>query len=251
MATSIWSWNANSVSHSLSLIERVRQDISRFQDGRHIPPDTLEYILLCIELASRELIVLGLNDQLSESQKEALRTLQQCLSITQELETLNRLTESSPVSSRNLSVDCSGVGRPSYQIPEDTLEILLENRFTVPQISKMFGVSVSTIRRRMSLHGLFVRRYYSSVSDSDLDALVKDIQHQYPMCGNRQMQGHLISKGYRVQQSRLRVTQRRIDPAGTALRRLRVLNRRHYSVPAPLSLYHIDGNHKLIRYLYM
>ncbi len=67
------------------------------------------------------------------------------------------------------------------------------------------------------------------------------------MCGNRQMQGHLLSRGYRVQQVRIRESQRRIDPEGCMIRRLHVLNRRRYSVPAPLSLYHIDGNHKLMR----
>lgn len=41
-----------------------------------------------------------------------------------------------------------------------------------------------------------------------------------------------------------------MDPDGTALRALanRTLRRRTYSVPAPNSMWHIDGNHKLIRY---
>lgn len=39
---------------------------------------------------------------------------------------------------------------------------------------------------------------------------------------------------------------RRVDPSG-AIIRLNVLNRRQYRVPAPRSLYHIDGHHKLIR----
>ncbi len=50
-----------------------------------------------------------------------------------------------------------------------------------------------------------------------------------------------------MQQVRIRESQRRIDPEGCMIRRLHVLNRRRYSVPAPLSLYHIDGNHKLMR----
>ena len=62
------------------------------------------------------------------------------------------------------------------------------------------------------------------------------------------MQGHLLSRGYRVQQNRIRESQRRVDPEGAIIRRLHVLNRREYSVPSPRSLYHIDGHHKLIRY---
>ena len=61
------------------------------------------------------------------------------------------------------------------------------------------------------------------------------------------MHGRLLRKGYRIQQARIRDSQRSIDSSGTALHRLRVLNRRHYSVLSPLSLYHIDGLHKLIR----
>jgi hypothetical protein len=41
-----------------------------------------------------------------------------------------------------------------------------------------------------------------------------------------------------------------VDPQGTLLRALEmnVIHRRVYSVPSPLALWHIDGNHKLIRY---
>ncbi len=45
-----------------------------------------------------------------------------------------------------------------------------------------------------------------------------------------------------------RVVSERCNPNGSNVRRLRVLNRREYSVPAPRSLYHVDGHHKLIRY---
>ncbi|XP_048064108.1 uncharacterized protein LOC125278820 [Megalobrama amblycephala] len=42
---------------------------------------------------------------------------------------------------------------------------------------------------------------------------------------------------------------RRVDPEGMELRRLhlKTSRRRRYSVPAPNSVWHIDGNHKLIR----
>ena len=35
------------------------------------------------------------------------------------------------------------------------------------------------------------------------------------------------------------------------MRRLSTINRRVYQVPGPKSLYHIDGNHKLIRYVHV
>ena len=43
---------------------------------------------------------------------------------------------------------------------------------------------------------------------------------------------------------------RRVNPDGVLLRalELRAVRRRRYQVRGPLSLWHIDGNHKLIRY---
>ncbi|KAJ8015879.1 hypothetical protein DPEC_G00001110 [Dallia pectoralis] len=54
----------------------------------------------------------------------------------------------------------------------------------------------------------------------------------------------------RLQQNRIRGALRAVDPTGTVLRGLEVntIPRRPYSVPAPLSLWHIDGNHKLTRW---
>ena len=62
------------------------------------------------------------------------------------------------------------------------------------------------------------------------------------------MSDHLQSRGIRVQQHRIRESMRQIDPEGTIVRRLHTIQRRHYAVAAPQSLYHVDGNHKLIRY---
>ena len=140
-------------------------------------------------------------------------------------------------------------GRPKIHIPRSQLVNLLNYKFTVPQIAEFCGTSVRTIRRRMSEYDLYVRNRYSNVSDSELDCIVKDIQHMFPTCGNQQMLGHLASRGIIVQQSRVRESQRRVDPVGSAMRKLTILNRRKYCVNGPLALWHIDGNHKLIRYM--
>uniref|UniRef100_A0A1X7U1E1 Integrase core domain-containing protein n=1 Tax=Amphimedon queenslandica TaxID=400682 RepID=A0A1X7U1E1_AMPQE len=75
------------------------------------------------------------------------------------------------------------------------------------------------------------------------------VQKNHPMCGNRQMQGHLFTLRLRVQQSRVRKSQRLVNPHGSIICQLHTINRRNYKVMAPRSLYHIDGNHKLIRIL--
>lgn len=109
----------------------------------------------------------------------------------------------------------------------------------------MLGVSVSTVQWRMGEFDLSVSATYATLTDNELDSLVSDIQHHFPMCGNHQMEGQLLAWGFRIQQHRIREAQRRVDPEGSILRRLNALQRRVYKVAAPLSLWHIDGNHKL------
>ena len=144
-------------------------------------------------------------------------------------------------------VESGSVGRPRFNIPRSQLVYLVENRFTVPQIASIIGVSVRTIFRRMEEYGISISTQYSEITDDELNEVTREIQSAFPMCGNRQMQGHLLSRGLRVQQTRIRDSQRRIDPHGTLVRHLHGIQRRQYKVQAPRSLYHIDGNHKLIR----
>lgn len=99
----------------------------------------------------------------------------------------------------------------------------------------------------MSEYGLSIQDMFSDLTDRELDEIVSDIHHEFPMCGNRQMIGHLQARGIRIQQHRVRESMRRVDPEGTVARRLHTICRRRYAVAAPRSLYHIDGNHKLIR----
>ena len=88
------------------------------------------------------------------------------------------------------------LGRPSIQIPCEQLSYLIDSGFTVPQIADVVGVSVRTIYQRMTEFGLSICAQYSDPSDDQLDSLISDIKMQFPMCGNRQVQGYLCSKGY-------------------------------------------------------
>ena len=99
-------------------------------------------------------------------------------------------------------------GRPRFDVPRNQLACLLEVRFTVPQIADILGVSVRTVRRRMAEYDLSVHILYSQLSDQQLDGIVREVQNQFPTCGNRQMQGHVAARGVRVQQRRVREAQR-------------------------------------------
>ena len=69
------------------------------------------------------------------------------------------------------------------------------------------GVSVSTIRRRMSDYNLSIRSTYYPITDEQLDQLIAGVQQQFPNWGNRQMYGYLLNRGMRVQFHRVRESQ--------------------------------------------
>ena len=62
------------------------------------------------------------------------------------------------------------------------------------------------------------------------------------------MSSHLQIRGHRVQQSRVRESMRRVDPIGVVYRWSQTIHRRAYHVSCPNALWHIDGNHALIRW---
>ena len=139
-------------------------------------------------------------------------------------------------------------GRPFICISCEQLEYLIDLNFTAVSIAGILGVSRSTVYRRFKDYGLSIRNKYSSISDEMLDEIVQKILQQYPDCGQKMMSGHLKERGIVVQQMRVRDSMRRTDPQGTNLRKRFTLYRRQYNVNSPLELWHLDGNHKLIRY---
>ena len=70
------------------------------------------------------------------------------------------------------------------------------------------------------------------------------------MLGARVITGLFRARDIHMQRTRIRQSMRRVDPEGVLLRALEmnIIRRRHYSVAGPLSLWHIDGSHKLIWY---
>ena len=138
-------------------------------------------------------------------------------------------------------------GRPSYAVSEEQLLSLFDIGFSATHIASMVGVSVRTIRRRMDDIGLQVSDLYSTLSDNELDIIINEILIQFPNTGYRMMAGHLKRRGVRVQQYRIRESLHRLSPASIATRWSTSITRRVYSVRAPLSLWHIDGCHKMIR----
>ena len=123
----------------------------------------------------------------------------------------------------------------------------LEHGFSGQQVANMLGVPLSTVQRRMREYGLSIRQTYSQISKVELNRLVHDCISEFPNAGYGMVGGWLRHNGYRVQEARVRASVREVDPVGVANRWLRSINRRVYNVASPQALWHLDGNHKLIR----
>jgi DNA-directed RNA polymerase specialized sigma54-like protein len=138
-------------------------------------------------------------------------------------------------------------GRPSFDISGEQLNYFLNHQFSVKDIACALGVSQSTIFRRMCDNGLQIRQNTNLMSDEELDEKITEVLQEFPNAGYRRVMSQLVVKGLRPSQMRVRESMQRVNPQGVALRWLRLTPRRQYRVSGPLALWHIDGNHKLIR----
>lgn len=140
-------------------------------------------------------------------------------------------------------------GRPRIIICTEQLVHLLEIGLSVNTIAKLWGVSRSTLFRRMTENNLSISTFYCKCTDAELDILVAEIKNRMPHAGYRLVKGTLKAQGHNVGWDRVKASMHRVDSFGTLSRmtQLGCVVRRTYSVPSPKYLVHIDTNHKLIR----
>ena len=114
----------------------------------------------------------------------------------------------------------------------------------------MLQISLRTLPRRMSEYGITQKMFQSTITELESDDKVREIVRYFPKIGYRRL-GELERQSIRITRSKARISLQRIDPVGVTERWLQgPVSRRKYSVKGPLSLWHIDGNHKLIRYVF-
>ena len=142
-------------------------------------------------------------------------------------------------------------GRLRYNISRKQLEFLAQKRFSSAEIAVLLGVGKRTVERQLEEFHLSIRATYSDMSNEELDAEITSILRNFPNTGYKCMTGLLLFRNVRIQQQRIREVMRRVNPKGTLLRalELNIVQRRKYQVRSPLALWHIDGNHKLVRYV--
>ena len=153
----------------------------------------------------------------------------------------------SPFGLQKPGYDHGEAGPPAFEIPQSVLEYFLEEGFPIVEIARLMSVSESTIYRRMRCYGLS-KMEFSNISDEDLDRHVDDITREFPNCGEVLLKQLLSGRGIKVARATLRDSVNRVDRNGVQSRKKGRLHRRVYNVRAPNSLWHVDTNHKLIRW---
>ncbi|CAG8578640.1 2723_t:CDS:1 [Paraglomus occultum] len=164
---------------------------------------------------------------------------------------VNRLNSSS-TSSRNRLIQYESTGgRRRVVIPVLITRNLREEGLSWSNIANLFGISDRTLRRRRNELNIPDDFTYSNVTDAELDNIVRQIKGENPFAGQILVMGGLRSRGLRVHRQRVRESLHRVDPFGTAMRLQNLIPRRRYSVAGPNALWHIDGNHKLIKWKFV
>jgi hypothetical protein len=89
---------------------------------------------------------------------------------------------------------------------------------------------------------------FSDISDDVLFLEVGKTVKEFPFCGENMVMQLLKQRGFRVQRWRLRDALYTLYETGIHERKKGGLQRRVYNVKGPNPLWHIDTNHKLIRW---
>ncbi|KAF7346893.1 hypothetical protein MVEN_01441500 [Mycena venus] len=160
-------------------------------------------------------------------------------------------------------------GRPCIEIDPEFLAQAIQLRGPA-HLASVFRCSACTVRRRLLHHDLSepgqhvyndtpqadgtIARSYTSTSrpvstltDSELDALLTSILEVFPDFSRRMLMGRLKSAGHHVPRDRITASYLRVH--GTPGRfGVRSIHRKPYKAAGANSLWHHDGQHGLIRF---
>lgn len=117
--------------------------------------------------------------------------------------------------------------------------------FSLTKIAELLEVSRRTLYRRLCGSSLVG---YTDITSHELDCVIDSYKQNHPNDGEVMIIGHLRASQLQVPRSEVRSAIHRVDSLGVGTRRSTTIRRRVYEVEAPNSVWHIDGNHKLIRW---
>ena len=112
------------------------------------------------------------------------------------------------------------------------------------------GVSRHLVYNAISDYGIDHERFTGHSLD-EIERAVTATKQRHPNAGEVMVQGHLAAAGIHVQRHKIRSAIHTVDPEGVQERKKKPIRRRTYSVPSPNYVWHIDGNHKLVRWRFV
>ena len=144
-------------------------------------------------------------------------------------------------------------GQPKLEVSKEQIQFLCELHFPWVRIAELLGISTKTLSRRQQEFQIDDEEEmnWSSAGNGELREIMQEILSVTPGIGQTRMLGALHSRGIRVQRWKVREMMRELDPVGTALRWRGTICRRKYNLRCPNALWHIDGNHKMIRWRFV
>nr|XP_018901411.1 PREDICTED: uncharacterized protein LOC109033301 [Bemisia tabaci] len=139
-------------------------------------------------------------------------------------------------------------GRPRIDIPAPQVNALRQCGATWTRIAKVFNVSRRTLTNRLQDNHIEDPRTSHVMSDEELFVAITAIKREFPSAGLRYVWGALKAQHLYVPRRLVQSHLRAIDPIGVLSRRRIRLRRRQYKVKGANSLWHIDGNEKIVNW---
>lgn len=140
-------------------------------------------------------------------------------------------------------------GRPEKKLQKERLENLLRLKLPISRIADELQVSRPSVYKAIKELNINVAKF-TNISENGIQEAVASVKARHPNAGEIMMQGHLSAQGIHVQRNRVRKAVHDLDPSVSARKRP-AIRRRVYSVPCPNYIWHIDGNHKMIRWRFV
>ena len=185
----------------------------------------LERLSICVRIVNA--IKTQVEEEVGEDSSHTLFRIYQLLSdIVSRLKTLRRqwAEQLDNLASRlnfryqaPTTLGIATLGRPKFDITRAQLDYLHSLSFSWTEIAHLLGVSRMTVYRRRVEYGL-MEESSRTLTDNDLDEILRELRVELPELGETMAAGHLRSLGYRVPRQQLREGLRRIDPLSAALR---------------------------------
>lgn len=137
-------------------------------------------------------------------------------------------------------------GRPRKVVSEAFLKEAFKpgRNISVSKLASSLSVHKNTLKNYMRRYKIG-RQPFSTISNSSLDAIVKQYKDARPNTGIRYLRGYLFQQGMRVQRERIVASLSRVDNVAKVVLRNKVIKRRDYKSARPNALWHVDGHHKL------